>query len=768
MPFRTLSFLVVFILFSLTETTQANTDSRGQPPEAKIMLCPLPDFETISLDIPLSTADNIQLSSKNTSIERDQIALFSGDVIMVDKDKKIMADQLSFDRLKRRIEAIGNIHYQGKKINIFADKLSADGVTRSTQMQFASYQLDGNPGHGKAEVLSINDQGILKLTNSTYSTCHQKNPDWQILASEINLAASGDFGEAYHAKLKILDVPVFYIPYIYFPISNERLSGFLYPEFTSSKKSGLEVSAPFYWNIAKNYDATITPRFMSSRGTQIKTEFRYLIGMQSGQFDLEYLDNDGKYKNNDSRYLARFKHIGTFSEGFRAFVDYTTISDDSYLVDIGSKQYNSNDAYLYQTAELSYFAKQWQTTLKLQDFEVLGNNLPSYKTLPQIEFSAHQPLSFLSSQLSLYSEISSFKSVEGDTEEANRYHIEAAFTLPLVRPAWFLNSEFTLMHTFYQQNNLAVGSQLAEKVNRTLPKVRIHGGINFDRELRLFENTYRHTFEPQLQFLYLPYKDQSSIGFYDTVNLQDDFHGIFRDTSYSGLDRISGANQFTWGLTSRILSKENLEIIRLSLGRIQYLGDNNLRLANDPALADNEAQNSKKSSVAADFFYRLNHQWQISADIQYNTIGDFTDKGQVNLDYMVNRYNLIQLNHRYTRNVSGDRLEQMSLLTSVAINNNWAFVGRLTRDFQQNRNLESYLGVQYESCCWAIRIAGYREINPNLNTLSSVQNISDEFDSGINIKLIIKGLDGNQSAIGTQEMFKNSMFGYKQPYDLQN
>jgi LPS-assembly protein len=266
----------------------------------------------------------------------------------------------------------------------------------------------------------------------------------------------------------------------------------------------------------------------------------------------------------------------------------------------------------------------------------------------------------------------------------------------------------------------------------------------------------------------VPEKDQANIGFYDTVNLQYDFHGIFRDTRYSGLDRISGANQFTWGLTSRILNQENLEIIRLSLGRIQYLDDNNSTVANDRMLADNDVLNSKKSSVAADLFYRLNHQWQISADIQYNTIENYTDKGQVNLDYMIDRYNLIQLNHRYTRNVSGDRLEQMSLLASVAINNKWAFVGRLTRDFQQDRNLESYLGVQYESCCWAIRIAGYREISPNLSNANTSQNLSDDFDSGINIKLIIKGLDGNQSAIGTQEMFKNSMFGYKQPFYLQN
>ncbi|MCP4325448.1 MAG: LPS assembly protein LptD, partial [Alteromonadales bacterium] len=200
------------------------------------------------------------------------------------------------------------------------------------------------------------------------------------------------------------------------------------------------------------------------------------------------------------------------------------------------------DAYLYQTGELAYFGEKWQTTIKLQDFEVLGEHQPSYKTLPHIELSAQQPLSFLPGQFELYSEVSSFKASEADQVEANRYHVEAGFILPIARPSWFLNSEVKLMYTYYQQDNIAQGSTLEETVERTLPKVRFHGGINFDRELIAFGSNYRHTLEPQLQYLYVPEEDQSNIGLYDTTLLQDDFHGIFRDTSYSGLDRIAGAN----------------------------------------------------------------------------------------------------------------------------------------------------------------------------------------------------------------------------------
>ncbi|ALO36024.1 LPS biosynthesis protein [Colwellia sp. MT41] len=766
---RTLNFTLVVLLACLPKFAQADADIKNPAPETQIMLCTVAEFDDIATDIPEILDDKIRISSLHASIKQDQIAQFTGSVILVDKSQRILADQLAFNRLKMQIEAIGNIHYQGKQINIFADTLSASKIDNATTMTSASYQLHGNPGHGTAASLSIDGDGVLSLIDSTFTTCLQEVPDWQIKAAEINLSASGDFGEAYHAQFRILDVPIFYVPYFSFPISKKRLTGFLYPQIETTTNTGLEVTVPFYLNITENFDATITPRYMSKRGLQLQTEFRYMMAMQSGQIDLEYLDNDQAIKsNNDPRYLARFQHVGTFSENFRAYVDYTTISDDNYLVDIGSKQYNSNDAYLYQTGELAYFGKQWQAKLQLQDFEVLGEHQPSYKTLPHFELSAQQPLNFVSGQFELYSEITNFQSSEKDQVEAKRYHIEAGFILPIVRPAWFLNSEVKLMHTYYQQDNIAQGSNLDETVTRTLPKLRIHGGINFDRELVAFGQNYRHTLEPQLQYLYVPEKDQSNIGLYDTTLLQDDFHGIFRDTSYSGLDRIAAANQYTWGITSRLLDDENLEIVRVSIGRIQYFGDNNTGLANDPLLTDNDTINDKQSSVAADLFYRINHQWQVSGDIQYNTLEDFTNKGQVKVDYQLDKYNLVQLNHRYTRNVSGDSLEQVSLLTSFAINKNWAFVGRLTQDLQQNRSLESYAGFQYESCCWAVRIAYHRHINSNLDPASFAADGREEFDTGISIKFIIKGLDGKQSAIGTQEMFNKSIFGYKRPYYLQN
>lgn len=751
----------------------ALAETKAQTTEKAQLQCAISTFSPIVINAPKVTDDSIRITSKYSSIEKDQVAHFSGGVTLIDKSQIVKADQLAFDRLLMTFNAQGNIHYQSQSIDIFASELNANKKDKKSSMVNAAYQLYGNPGHGSADELQISSAEGLSLFGSTYTTCAGDEPDWQIKASEIVISADGSVGEAYHAQVRLFDTTILYLPYFTFPVSKKRKSGFLYPKIGSSTNSGLEIETPYYWNIAPNMDATITPHYMSKRGTQLKTEFRYLSGLHSGNVNLEYLHKDNEIKSNDdARYLARFQHVGTFSDNFRAYIDYTTISDDNYLVDIGSNQYNANDAYLYQFGEISYFGEQWQTTMKLQDFEVLGNHQSSYKTLPHIEIYSQQPFDLLSTysvpgQLEVYSELTSFHAETKQQVSANRYHVEAGLSFPISTPAWFLNSEFKLMHTYYQQDDIQVDSKLSETVNRTLPKIRFHGGINFDRSLFLFGNSYTQTIEPQVQYLYIPEKDQSGIGLYDTTNLQDDYSGLFRDRSYSGLDRIAGANQYTWGVTSRVLDQSNLEIFRLSVGRIQYLSDNNTF---DELIENINADNltSQQSSVAANLFYRLNHKWQISSDIQYNTMESFTNKSQLALNYQIDKYNSVQLNHRYTRNVSGSSLEQVSLLANYAINKDWAFVGRLTQDLKAKRSIESYAGLQYESCCWAVRIAYHRHINSNLGDEGLFNENRDDFNSGFELQFIIKGLNGKQGAIGTQEMFNSSIFGYKRPYYLQN
>jgi len=724
--------------------------------------CPLPDFTKLDTTQQAIEDGRIFIKADRSQIYKNEVAHFWGNVNLNSEGQQIKADSIKLNRSSSELDASGNINFLNNNVSIFADRLFASEEDNGTSLSGSKYQLGNNPGHGEAGLIKVNLDGTLSLVDSSFTTCHGEVPDWQINASEINISTEENHGEAYNARLKLFGVPVLYIPYISFPVTDERKSGFLYPKIGSSSSSGLEVEIPYYFNIAENMDATVAPKYMSKRGTQLLTTFRYLFGEQTGQVNIDYLANDKEINNNDSRYLARWQHVGSFSDNFRLYVDYTTISDDNYLVDLDSDQYNSNDAYLYQIGELSYFTKNWQVNLNVQDFEVLGSHNPSYKTIPQVEVSHWQALPWLNGQFEVYSELSRFRSDDPTLPTAERYHVETGVTFPISTPAWFFNSEFKLLQTNYHQDNLAANSTLSDNVSRTLPKVRLHGGFNLERAMNNWKTGYTQTLEPQIQYLYIPNKDQSNIGVYDTIALQDDYDGLFRDRRFSGLDRIAQANQYSWGLTSRIYDNTNDEIFRLSLGRIVYLNDiNEQENKHDNNVAD-------ESVIASEVYFKLNQKWQFSSDIQYNTESNQTNKSQTNVDYQFAKNQAIQLNHRYTRDVSGTSLEQVSLLANKTINKNWQFVGRVTQDLQNKRSIESYAGLQYESCCWAIRFAYHRHLNSRVNDVNAFAENRDEFDSKFMVEFVIKGLGGGKSRLSTYDMFNSSIFGYKRPYFLNN
>jgi len=747
--------LISFSFGSRAQTTEINTNIAEQ--------CPIPSYANIADATGKELNESFTILSSTSSIKKGAYAKFTGGVTLLNQGKTIVADKLSVDRSTSTVNATGDIHFQNNNIDIFADSLNINQLEKTTSLSATSYQLNGSAGHGSAEKININGNGnTLSFIDSSFTTCYGPVPDWQMRASEITISSDKKSLEAYHARFSLFDVPILYVPYLTMPISNDRQSGFLYPKISSSNSSGIEVETPYYINISENMDATITPRYMSARGTQLISEFRYLQGLQSGKVDIEYLNKDKKIiSNNDPRYLARFQHIGTFSQRFRAHVDYTTISDDNYLVDLGSSQFNSNDSYLYQIGEIAYFAENWQTTLKLQDFEVLGSHQRSYKTLPQIEISRQQKLANFDGIIDIYSELSSFDTPDKTKPTAQRYHVEAGLLYPITTPAWFLNSEVKLLQTNYHQTNIASDSLLEKNISRTLPKLRLHGGVNLDRNLSLLDHDYNQTLEPQLQYLYIPEKDQSNIGIYDTTNLQDDYNGLFRDRRFSGIDRIAQANQISWGLTSRLLTEENTEVLRFSLGRIVYLNEGSFDDSDENALVD-------KSALAADIFVHLSRNWQFSSDIQYNTDFGVTNKSQTTLDYLFSNNQTIQLNHRYARDVSGESLEQMSLAANVKIANRWQLVGRFTQDLQGKRSIESYAGLEYSSCCWGIRFTYHRNINSKIDDAGNLNENRDAFDSSFNIQFVYNGINSNKSSNSVGDMFNSSIFGYKRPYFLNN
>ncbi|TRX54032.1 LPS assembly protein LptD [Thalassomonas sp. M1454] len=767
---RTLLFISCYGVYNLANATeelplQNITDPEAQPFFVECQVTP-PTFITMDLPEQYSEGDIVIQSSKSEMVKNSTMRL-SGGVKLASGEQRIEAQEVTIDKANNEIYTTGATRFQNKEITIDSAKLYANTKSKEMTMDDTQYRMNTMSGKGGAQQLKMTEDNVI-LTHSTFTTCIDEVPDWQISASEINLSAEDNEGETWNTVFRVKDIPVFYLPYFNFPLTDERKTGLLYPEISSSSNSGAKIGIPFYWNIAPNMDATFTPYHMSERGDQLNSEFRYLTGEQFGQINFEYLDKDEKLINNeDSRYLARYQHIGSFADNYRVYVDYSDMSDDNYLVDIGSDQFSSSDAYLWRIGELSYFGKNWHSTVKVQDFKVLGDSNESYETLPQIEFTSYQPLGFYNSKFNFYGEYSRFEIDDDNLPSADRFHFESGISLPYAQPGWFINSDVSVMHTVYQQDNIDFINNstnlvsLEEDTTRTLPKVRIHTGLNFDRDTSLFVDDMVQTFEPQIQYLYIPYKNQEDIYIYDSASLQDDFDGLFRDRRFSSVDRIAEANQVSIGATSRILNKENTELFRVSLGRIFYLNDTNISF-------NDEGEREDSSSLAGDLFIQLARRWQLQGDIQYDTSTKETEKSQLSVDYRANNNNLFQVSHRFIRDVSGSDIEQVSALNSYAINRNWQLVGRITQDLKGKRSIESYAGVQYESCCWAVRVAYHRSINTNLDEQDFIEENRDEFDSGIMVQFVLKGLGGNQRPLGVNDMLESGIFGYKRPYFLSN
>jgi LPS-assembly protein len=741
---------------------EAVTDNHAMQKTAKnaAVICPAPTKTGTTQNAEEAKA--IKISAKHTTLLENDRATFKGGVVICSEHIAVTSDTAKFSRSEKSVKAQGNINYHNDVVDVKSTNFEASISENKVQLEQAEYFLSENVGHGTASLFEVSKENLLVLNDATFTTCPIDNDGWLLAAEEISLSSKEGWGAAWNANIKINNTPIIYIPYLTFPLDDRRTTGFLYPNLTSSKKHGIEIKSPWYWNIAPNFDATITPRLMTKRGVQLQSELRYLTDQHDGLFNIEYLPEDSERVDLDSRHMVHWQHNSQYGDNFRAFIDFTQISDDAYLNDLGSAYHDTTDTQLNQHLEFAYFANNIDAAFRVQNFEVLGQHPSSYQTLPQVELANRNAYKIGGLDFNWFGEVSRFSNSQANIVKANRVHLEPSLSLDYNTMAWSLSSELSVLHTNYSQQYSALENRDDQTINRTLPKFRLHSIVNFERPSRFFGQNGLQTFEPQLQYLYVPFKDQSEIGEFDSTRLQDDYHGLFRDNRFSGLDRIGDANQITLGATSRFINPENEELMRLSFGQILYLQDDDRFIANDDRLR------GSKSALAGEMFLHWSKRWYLNASVQYDTGSGKINKSNLTLDYRADKFKLAQLNHRRTRNVSGDVIEQLGFVASFPISDNWQFVGGYHRDLTENRSIDSYAGIQYESCCWAIRLVTRRHINTNLEQLA--QNTSDlpsTFDSGISLQLVIKGLNGT-SGFDISDMLQQGIFGYRRPYFLNN
>ncbi|ASF17270.1 MULTISPECIES: LPS assembly protein LptD [Shewanella] len=722
----------------------------------------------------LSAAEQakIRIASDRSKAEMGKQAIFTGDVVFSQGDRHIAADEAILDQATEQFDANGNLVFQDSNFTVTADSLQAQMRSNRATLKGAQYWLHGQQVHGDAEKLQITINNNLILTNTNFTTCPPDNVSWLLEAEKIKINSEEEWGEIWNAKLRVADIPVFYIPYMTVPVSDKRKTGFLYPSFSTSTTNGFEVSAPYYWNIAPEYDLTFTPNYMTNRGLFTKTEFRYLAGeAQNGRLNFEYLGSDRMIGGSPNRYLYNWQHQGAIDKNWRVLTNFTEVSDNNYFNDLKSDVNRATDNQLSRIGEVSYFERDWDISTRVQDIKVLGEDEKPYQVMPQVNFNYRAADFWNNLDFGFNSELTNFAHQDDDVNTATRLHMAPSLTLPIHGPSGSLTSQLKLMQTnYWQDKNNTKFDTLDDTVSRTIPQVRINGQINFERFTEIFEQNYRQTLEPQFQYLYVGYEDQRGIGIYDTAQLQDDYFGLFRDRRFSGLDRIADANQVTLGITTRFFDDHNQEATKFSLGQIFYLQDSKL------GFEDNIfEQNQSTSVLAAELDTRLSQDWYLGAAIQYDTNTSDNKKTEVTLDFRPEANKLLQLSYRYVPDLLNSNTNDLVNISQAGVRGAWPindslyFVGNWYYDLNESRSIETYTGFQYESCCYAIRLSYHYRIKTNYddNIGSAIIDEREQFERGVYLNLVIKGLGGS-GPLGVTDMLNDGLFNYRKPLYLRN
>lgn len=699
----------------------------------------------------LAAKGEIVVNADSVEMVQDKLADFTGNVEISNENAQIRADNARIDKEAQKLSAQGKIDFQDDKILVESDDILLDLDSGKMAMNNTHYRMLQFQGRGVANTISLNEEQGILLQDVSFSTCPIAQEDWKIEASSIELKPGEIWGTAKHTRFYIKGVPVLYLPYFSFPVTDQRQSGLLIPEINSSDSTGLSYEQPIYWNIAPNMDATFSPRIMTDRGIQLKSEFRYLTEAHAGEVHFEYMDNDRDTVDDDARYFYRITHSGHLNEHWRIDAELNGLSDDNYIVDLDSDFYNRADTHLFKTVSLNYEADNLWMNASFRDFEVIGDHPSTYRALPEIKVDyAAWKSDFLT--LDIHSELALFDNSDSLQPKAARWHIAPKLSLP-IQTSWaeFL-AESSLLHTRYEQKNTE-GTVLAESVDRTLGQLRLYGALALERDTAWFGQDVKQTLEPKIQYLYTSYEDQSEIGLYDTARLLNDYQGLFRGQEFTGLDRISDKNQLTLGVTTRIINENNQEQLRVSLGQIFYFDDNRVLEA--------VREDNNRSALAAELDWSITSRWSAKAEAQVSSKNEQVERSSVSLEYRLNENKLVQFNHRFVRDLSGERIDQAGITASWEIAENWQWVGRYYRDFERHRTTESYTGVQYDSCCWSIQVVWERHLTNRFDALGN-QSLN-EYDSGIKFKFAFKGMGQKRSR---KTLLNDGLYGYQQPYLL--
>lgn len=631
----------------------------------------------------------------DTAEANRQALILTGKAVLERGDQRLTADRLYLDRDTNIATATGEVRLDAPDLTAFGSKAVLEIDADRGDVDDVDYYFHPRHGQGASKHLEIRGGEWARLRDVSYSTCDPGNEFWKLEAGDLELDKESGQGIAKNAVLRLGNVPVFYLPYMKFPIDDRRQTGFLVPRIGDSSLNGFDLTVPWYWNIAPHRDATLFPRYMSDRGLMLGGEFRYLNPNNQGELFGSYLPNDDKF--GEDRWAISYRHTHSLAPRWSARINYSKVSDTSYLKEFSDNLYSFSATHLDQSADLAYDADRWTAGLRVQEYQTVDESIrPAnrpYKRLPEFRFAGEWPGEFDRPTYRFDGQVSNFK--HQANVEGLRADILPGVSFPLRRPWGYFVPKISLSHTAYNLDGNPDGS---DNLTRTAPIVSVDTGLVFERDLNWQSGTFLQTLEPRLFYVYIPNRDQDDIPLFDTANLSVNYNALFRENRFVGRDRLGDANQVTTAISSRILD-QGFERFRFSVGQIQYFRDREVTL--NPRDAPGTR---KRSDLVSEARFFLRNGFSMTGTLQWDTKESTSRLSRLDLRYNAGPGRVLVATHRYERDV----LQQVDLRGIWPVSPQWRVMGRMWYSVDADRLLEGIAGVEYRDCCWALRLAARR------------------------------------------------------------
>ncbi len=557
-------------------------------------------------------------------------------------------------------------------------------------------------GRGHAERVQLEDETHAKLFDAFFTTCAPGREDWYLHMDELDLDTGADLGKAHWTTVYFKDFPLLKSPYLDFPLAERRKSGFLAPTIGLTGKNGPEVAVPYYFNIAPQYDLTLTPRYMAKRGLQVASELRYLQPSYNGVLQAEVLPNDPiRGGRRDAVALTHAYSRGPLS----ATLNLNRVSDDNYFRDLSTRISAVSQTYLPRDGLASYTGTWWDggtwtATTRFQSFQTLqdpNNPLPvPYARLPQLVLNANKfdargfDVGFTGEAVDFHhpSQVNGLRTIANPS-----------LALPFIRPGVYVTPKIGLHATSYALTNPASGAD--STLQRTLPIFSTDAGLVLEKaDQSFFGQSYLQTLEPRAYYLYIPYRNQDQIPVFDTAVADINYAQIFSENRFVGGDRVNDANEVTLALTSRLLSpRTGQEAVRAAIAHRFSFQPQRVNL-----LSGTSSQAFSQSDWLASLAGRVAPRWTVETAVQYNAIDMRTDRMVMSARYQPELQKILNVSYRYRR----DQINQVDLSGQWPLGGAWYGVGRYNFSVSDHRVIESLAGFEYNGGCWVSRVVMQR------------------------------------------------------------